>query len=169
MEWSIAGLGMEGFQGFVPFDQAVVDAPKAGGVYAVIRPTLTSPAFLDVSPAGWFTGRDPSYPVARLAAEWVEGSVVVYVGKAGRAPGGRRGLRTRLREYAAFGSGMPVGHRGGRAIWQIGDSAQLLVAWRETAPPLRASDEESEVLADFLAHHGGRLPFANMRGPARER
>jgi hypothetical protein len=167
MDWSVGGLRGAGFEGFVPFDRVVQDAPEASGVYVVVRPAPAPPAFLPVSPAGWFTGRDPSYPLERLAAEWVAGSEVVYVGKAGRAPGSRRGLRARLREYAAFGSGKAVGHRGGRAIWHLDDSAQLLVAWRETAPARRASDDESELLADFMAHHEGRLPFANMRGPSR--
>ncbi|MBM7389742.1 hypothetical protein JOE37_002736 [Clavibacter michiganensis] len=167
MDSSVAGLCGAGFEGFVPFDRAVEDAPEASGVYVVSRPALTPPAFLPVSPAGWFTGRDPSYPPERREAEWVAGSAVVYVGKAGRAPGSRRGLRARLRDYAAFGSGKAFAHRGGRAIWHLDDAAQLLVAWRETAPARRASDEENEMLSVFMAHHEGRLPFANMRGPAR--
>ncbi|MDO4143102.1 hypothetical protein [Clavibacter michiganensis] len=136
MDCSVAGLRGAGFEGFVPFDRAVDDAPEASGVYVVARPALTPPAFLPVSPAGSFTGRDPSYPPERLEAEWVAGSAVVYVGKAGRAPGIRRGLRARLREYAAFGSGKAIAHRGGRAIWHLDDAAQLLVAWRATAPRL---------------------------------
>ncbi|MBP2456980.1 hypothetical protein ABID70_002504 [Clavibacter michiganensis] len=167
MDWSVAGLRGAGFEGFVPFDRAVEDAPETSGVYVVVRPDLAPPVFLPVSPAGRFTGRNPSYPPERLAAEWVAGSEVVYLGKAGRAPGSRRGLRARLREYAAFGSGKAIAHRGGRAIWHLGDSAQLLVAWRETAPARRATEEENEMLADFMAHHAGRLPFANMRGPSR--
>jgi len=167
MDWDITGLRRAGFTGFVPFDRAVEDAPQASGVYVVVRSRPTPPAFLAASPAGWFKGLDPSYPGGRLEAAWVDGSAIVYVGKAGRAPGSRRGLRARLREYAAFGSGKAVGHRGGRAIWHLDDYAQLLVAWRETAPGRRASDEESEMLADFITHHAGRLPFANMRGPSR--
>ncbi|MFT2691627.1 hypothetical protein [Clavibacter zhangzhiyongii] len=169
MDWDVTGLRRAGFTGFVPFDRAVEDAPEASGVYVIVRSPATPPTFLATSPAGWFKKLDPSYPRERLEAEWVEGSAIVYIGKAGRAAGSRRGLRARLREYAAFGSGRAVGHRGGRAIWHLDDSAQLLVAWREIAPTRRAADEESEMLAGFMAHHSGRLPFANMRGPSRIR
>jgi hypothetical protein len=56
--------------------------PTDPGVYAVVRPTVTLPEFLDVSPAGWFKGKDPTVPVAELTPLWVPGARVVYIDKA---------------------------------------------------------------------------------------
>jgi hypothetical protein len=52
---------------------------------------------------------------------------VVYVGKAG----GARGLRDRLWAYARQGHGRSAGHSGGRFIWQLASSDELVVGWRE--------------------------------------
>jgi excinuclease UvrABC nuclease subunit len=77
---------------------------------------------------------------------------VLYIGKADA-------LRRRVRQYMAFGAGRPVGHWGGRLIWQLADSDALLVAWRETAEPLRVEAELLNAFADVF----GSLPFANLR------
>jgi hypothetical protein len=83
----------------------------------------------------------------------VGGCPLVYIGKAAR-------LRTRLRQYRDHGQGKPVGHWGGRYIWQLSDSGELLVAWKVTndAPRL----VEKEMLAAFVDRYG-QLPFANLR------
>ena len=59
------------------------------------------------------------------------------------------------------GSRAPVGHRGGKQIWQLADSSHLLVAWKPTADGA-AVPTELELLAAFRQAYG-RLPFANMR------
>ena len=58
------------------------------------------------------------------------------------------------------GQGKPVGHWGGRYIWQLSDSDELLVAWKVTndAPEL----VENEMLAAFVDRYD-QLPFANLR------
>jgi len=156
-------IDLSGFTGWVPFAALpTADVPTGPGVYVVVRPGDGPPSFLAVSPAGHFKGRDPTAPVAELAALWVPGARVVYIGKASLGAGGRRGLRQRLDEYRRFGAGVPVGHSGGRRIWQLADHAGLLVAWRVT-DDVDAARTETAMLADFRTHYG-RLPFANMRG-----
>jgi hypothetical protein len=83
------------------------EVPPGPGAYVVYRPALGDPLFLDTSPAGRFKGRDPTVASEALAGNWVADAHVVYIGKADA-------LRPRLRQYARFGAGEPVGHWGGR-------------------------------------------------------
>jgi hypothetical protein len=69
-------------------------------------------------------------------------------------------LRTRLRQYRDHGQGKPVGHWGGRYIWQLGGSGELRVAWKVTGEHPRLL--EQEMLTTFLERYG-QLPFANLR------
>lgn len=154
-----------GFTGFVRVPtlraQRLHGLPERPGVYAILWPSRDRPDFLRASPAGWFKGRDPTLPVEELARAWVPGTPVLYVGKAGGA-GVRSGMRTRLRTYLAHGAGRRAGHWGGRAVWQIEASEQLLVAWRvETCREPR--EVERELLAAFEQRFG-RRPFANRTG-----
>jgi hypothetical protein len=109
------------------------------------------------SPAGWFKGEDPSVPDARLQSEWIEGAHVVYIGKADV-------LRRRLAQFGRFGAREPVGHRGGRLIWQLADANDLLVAWHEITWREAASDYERRLLTLFAELHDRRRPFANLTG-----
>jgi hypothetical protein len=131
--------------------------PALPGAYVVYRPTADSPVFVQPSRAGWFKGEDPTVPEARLRSEWVEGAHVVYIGKADV-------LRRRLTQFGQFGAGEPVGHRGGRLIWQLADAGDLLVAWHDITWDEAARDYERRLLAAFAEQHGGRRPFANLTG-----
>lgn len=153
---------LTGFAGWIPFAELPsADVPRGPGVYVIVRPSDAPPAFLAVSPAGHWKGRDPTLPVAELERRWVAGERIVYIGKANAGRRGRRGLRKRLDEYRRYGAGERVGHSGGRRIWQLADHGDLLVAWCETADD-DAAPTESAMLAAFEAHHGC-LPFANAR------
>lgn len=160
--WTRRGLKQVGFTGFVPFAVLrTTSVPDAAGVYVVLRESGAAPEFLSSSPAGRFKGKDPSVPPERLRGKWVDRTCVVYIGKASAATP-KRGLRRRLDEYRRHGSGKRAGHWGGRFVWQLTDSADLLVAWRASADGVDAAAEESALLRAFVERFG-LLPFANLR------
>ena len=85
------------------------------------------------------------------------GAHVVYIGKADVA-------NRRLRQFARFGAGDPVGHWGGRLIWQLADSSELLVAWHAISWAELARDYEKRLLAHFRELYDSARPFANLTG-----
>ena len=153
--WSRAELEAKGFGGWITFEALrgqLVEVTSAGGVYVVVQAVGSEAEFRDTNPGGRFKDQDPTVDAAALQANWVEGAEVVYVGKADN-------LRRRLSDFARFGAGKPVGHSGGRMIWQLARSTDLLVAWRET-PGAVPKDVETRLLAEFRAAYG-KPPFAN--------
>ena len=153
--WTREGLEAAGFGGWFTFDDLAHELPKlsqAGGVYVVAQAAKSKPDFLKTNPGGQFKDRDPTVDAEALAANWVDGAEVVYIGKADN-------LRRRLRQFMRFGAGVPIGHWGGRLIWQLSRSAELLVAWRET-PGEVPKEVETRMLAEFRSARG-KPPFAN--------
>jgi hypothetical protein len=144
----------------------LADVPSTPGVYIIYRVDDDCPRFLDRSPAGWLNREDPTVPVERLQAEWVPDAHVLNIGKAAqRKHGGKiNALRARLGEYADYGAGEPTAHRGGRLIWQLVGSDELLVAWHEVTWAETARAYEKRLLARFAERNGGRRPFANLTG-----
>ena len=156
-----SSLQAQGFGGFVTFEQLwemwLDLMSKGAGVYAVLREKDAAPTFLDRNPGGWFKDRDPTVPIEMLEAKWVEAAYPIYFGKADN-------LQRRLKEYARFGRGEKVAHWGGRYIWQLADSADLVVAWKKCEEDEFALTLESQLLEEFRVHYGA-LPFANIVGP----
>jgi hypothetical protein len=156
-------LESQGFRGFVTIRDlrasALEQVPDLPGVYVLLRDSEEPPRFRNRSIGGHFK-RDPTVGVDVLDEAWVGTSTVVYIGKAG-GPESRSTLRRRLRQYLRFGSGEPIGHWGGRYVWQLQDAEHLVVAWRVT-DGLNPEAVEKQMLRDFKAAHG-RLPFANLR------
>jgi hypothetical protein len=159
--WTREALIEGHFVGFLPFSALdLSDIPTLPGVYAVLRTSDALPTFVETSPAGHFKGKDPSASIETLAAKWVDGPQVLYIGKATSGSAGRRGLQKRLDDFRRFGAGEAVNHPGGKYLWQLADKDQLLVAWNATYED--AATVESRMLGDFVARYGV-VPFANLR------
>ncbi len=125
-----------------------------GGVYLVLLPKLGRPPFLVPGSGGFFKGKDPNVPKSELRSNWVDGAKVLYIGKAGGS------LQTRVRALVRFGHGHPVGHRGGRYLWQLRSSDELRVCWM-TTPGKNPRDVERRLIQEFREKYGQR-PFANL-------
>lgn len=156
-------LEQRGFGGFEPF-AALPSAPvpDAPGVYVVLRTSEGPPRFLDRSPAGTYQDRVTTVDPSILQRRWVPSAPAVYIGKAG--PSAKRSLATRLSEYRRFGAGEDgVAHYGGRLIWQLAESAELIVGWRVAYHP---PCEEARLIATFRNVYGAP-PLANIGAPLR--
>ena len=157
-------LQAQGFEGFKTMGELMNGPstliPAQKGVYVVLRESESDPRFLSEGTGGFFKGKNPNVSIAELEANWVEGTPVVYIGKAGGA-GSSATLQKRLSQYLRFGQGANVGHWGGRYIWQLSDSRDLIVCWK-TLTSDEPREVERQMIADFKAAHGGKRPFANM-------
>ena len=152
----VNALKMDKFNGFVRVfnlrGEALKDIPDVPGVYMVLRDSVERPDFLVRGSGGYFKGKDPNVPLSELCANWVEGANVLYIGKA-------KSLRKRISQYLRFGDGKPVGHWGGRYIWQLADAQELIFCWM---PVIGDADAvETEMICRFREHYGSR-PFANL-------
>lgn len=167
-----ADLLARGFQGFHTIESlraslpALALVPSEPGVYAVLKsddpasPTRAiEPTFLEVSPGGHFKRKDPTVPVAQLRDGWCADATVLYFGQTGARTSAAT-LRSRLKQLLQFGSGQPVGHWGGRLLWQVPSIEQALIAWL----PSSTQDPEElkgRLIAEFAELHGKR-PLANL-------
>lgn len=154
----LEALGFEGWCTWAALRKAHFAAvPAVPAVYVIYRAAAAAPSFLGVNPGGRFKDKDPSVPLDVLTSSWVPGAHVVYIGKADVAD-------RRLKQFARFGAGEPVGHWGGRYIWQLSDSDELLVAWHEISWVEQARQYEKRLLDRFGELHGVVRPFANLTG-----
>lgn len=128
------------------------ELPDTPGVYVVITPKEFKPIFLYPGTGGKFKGKDPNVLCESLRSRWVPQARELYIGKANN-------LRQRVQRMLQFGCGRPVAKWGGRYIWQLKDSWNLLLWWEEHPSP---ELKEGRLLTDFERRHG-RLPFANLR------
>ena len=149
--WDRPGLEAVGFAGFVPLSALpAAGVPTTPGIYIVLRTATTPVELLEQTTARAGT----PYTLADLQQRWIEGTPVVYIGKAEAARGG---LRKRLGQYARRGSS----HQGGRSIWQLADHEQLLVCWAET--PGESAEAVEIHYREQFAEIYQRWPFANRR------
>ena len=154
--------GFSGFQTVGELRSTNLEAvPRDPGVYIVIRVDSSPPAYLAQSDGGWFKGNDPTVPTAILTSKWVADAQLLYVGKATGGSNGANGLRKRLGLLLRYGAGKPVGHQGGRYLWQVKGADKYVIAWRVVTDP---TAEENRLLADFSEAYGA-YPFANIAGP----
>lgn len=158
IEWTRAGFESFGFIGWRPFGAIEMrDLPPRPGVYVVVREPGPRPSFLTESVGGPHKRQSLTVDVEVLEEAWRDDAQVVYVGKAGS----RLGLQERLWAYAKQGRGRSAGHAGGRFIWQLPASGELLVGWREI-DGVEVGDVE-EALLSLHIEQFGRRPFANMK------
>ena len=153
--------GFEGFKTILELMNSCKEIPKLMGVYVVLRERNDHPMILEKRPFDCQEDKYPCYSKAELEEEWVEGTHIVYIGKAGGL-GQKTELHKRLSTYIRFGKGKKAAHGGGRSIWQLADAQELIVCWRVL------TDEEpccveSKMIADFCKKHDGKRPFANRR------
>ncbi|MGP4030492.1 hypothetical protein [Pseudarthrobacter sp. 1C304] len=154
-------LKQDGFTGFRTLrDLEINRIPQKPGIFAVLQPEGFRPQFLARSTAGIFKKKDPTLKQDVLAAEWVDGADVLYVGKAGPGSKGNRGLRRQIQEFVDFGQGKPPGQWDGRLIWQLAAANQLVIAWNEL-PVEQLNAAEASYHAAFVEEYG-RLPYANL-------
>ena len=148
-----------GFTGFTTISELVANidvVPQLPGVYVVMRNNASQPEFLTRGTGGFFKGKDPNVPIAELKTNWIENTCVIYIGQT------KTTIRKRVKDYLKFGCGQKVGHKGGRYIWQIKESDQLLFCWKPT-PDEEPDTIEKLLIAQFKEQYGGRRPFANLR------
>jgi len=151
-----------GFVGFKTIEQLWNDSsclPNEKGVYVVINPHCSKKQFLAKGVGGFFKGKNPNISLEELTSHWIEDCHILYIGQAG-GNGSSATLKKRLKQYLDFGKGKPVGHYGGRLIWQLLHHKDLLVAWKNTKFT-NPREEERAVIRDFHNNYG-RLPFANL-------
>lgn len=156
-------LRLNGFKGFKTIAEIVknnyADIPKVKGIYILLHQDIT-PEFVEVGPGGHFKAKNPNVSIDLLKENWIENSSIVYIGKAG-AEDGNATLHSRLKQYFRFGHGSPVGHWGGRYVWQLKNCYDMVVCWKEL-PAGNPRDEESKLIKEFVNKYGKR-PFANLK------
>lgn len=160
---SIYEIEKAGFHGFKKMGELFFNSseiPKSKGVYLVLNPNYIYDAeYLQIGTGGYFKGKDPNVLIDELKSNWVKNSFVVYIGKAGGETS-KATLNSRLKQYFGFGQGKNIGHWGGRLIWQLKNSSDLIVCWK----PLFDDDPrtiENMLIKRFVSEYSKR-PFANL-------
>lgn len=159
---NIDDIKKAGFVGFKTMQELFVDSsllPSIKGVYLVLNLDNKKPSFLQVGSGGHFKGKNPNITFQELQSNWIDKTLVVYIGKAG-SDSSSATLKSRLKQYFGFGQGKNIGHWGGRLIWQLASSHNLVVCWK----PLPNEDPrtfEGQLIRDFVTQFGNR-PFANL-------
>lgn len=153
--------GFVGFKTVQELMNSCKDIPKEMGVYVVLREKSEKPIILEKRPFSCQEDRYASYPKSELEAKWVDGTQIVYIGKAGGSDH-KTGLRKRLSTYIKFGKGLRASHGGGRSIWQLVDATELVVCWRVLSEEEPRCVEE-RMISEFRDIHSGMRPFANRK------
>ena len=158
---SIESLKENGFEGFQsvefyldPKNKNVISQKQ--GVYLVLMPVGSKLEFIEKNPAGIRGGRNPTVPIIELKKKFVQDTLVLYIGKAKR-------LRERIHCYLKHGQGSDsAAHWGGRMIWQLKDSKNLLVCWK-ISEKVDSFEDERDLINSFCEFYKMR-PFANHTG-----
>ena len=149
-------FGFLGFNTVASLRKGTSVIPDVPGVYLVLYTSKGNPDFINPGTGGFFKGKNPNVSIEELQANWIDNEPIIYIGKA-------KSLHKRIKQYMDFGSGCPVGHYGGRYIWQIKDSGSLIICWKPIIDQ-NPADIESRLIQEFKAQHNGQRPFANLIG-----
>lgn len=152
----IEELKKVGFTGFKKMSDLFLNnsmLPEGNGVYLVLNIDNKPADFLTIGSGGHFKGRNPNVSLEELKSNWVDNTKVVYIGKA-------TSLKSRLRQYFGFGQGKNIGHYGGRLIWQLRYSKDLVVCWKTLMTDPR--EFEADLIRQYVSIYGCR-PFANLK------
>jgi hypothetical protein len=152
----LKSVGFEGFRRIGDLFLSCFDVPDASGIYLVLYLNEDHPKFVSEGVGGFFKGRNPNVSEFKLEENWVNDTIVIYIGQT------EDSLNRRITRYMDFGKGKPVGHYGGRYIWQIQDYCSLVVGWKACPEGFDSRKIEGEFMRRFKRIHG-RLPFANLR------
>lgn len=159
---NIDEIKIAGFTGFKKMSELFVDSsiiPKTKGVYLVLNFDNKPQEFLTIGTGGYFKKKDPNVLLSQLKRNWIDKAIVVYIGKAGKE-GSKATLHSRLRQYFRFGQSKNAGHWGGRLIWQLKNSKDLVVCWK-ALPTEDPRAVEAELIQQFVSKFSNR-PFANI-------
>ena len=156
---SLKALKNNGFDGFVSVKDLCNGRdviPNVQGVYLVLLPNGSKMDFNIKNPAGIRGGRNPTVLIEELEKNRVSDTVVLYIGKAKK-------LNERIHCYLKHGMGSDsAAHWGGRMIWQLRDSQNLLFCWK-TNEDEDSFEVERELINSFCELYKKR-PFANLTG-----
>lgn len=170
MAYSLTELQLFGFQGFdllSNWDTEQIFARYGRdieGVYVVARESMATPRFKDEfhhrpRPKVWTDGE--------AAQRWVEGVQTLYFGKGPlRSPkpnGKRDGLANRIEELRAHGLERGSNHYGGKLLWQLADSEDLLLGWKPVKEGTSGQVESGLILG--FKRLIGQQPYANVGHP----
>jgi hypothetical protein len=156
-------LNNSGFRGFKSIKALQINAssiPEHKGIYLIVTPENFIATLVEQGTGGYFKGKNPNVSLDELEANWVEGANIIYIGKAGGSSSNTT-LQSRLKQYLRFGEGKAVGHWGGRLIWQLKYSGDLIVCWK-TLHEDEPAQYESALIDAFRKTYGKR-PFANLK------
>jgi len=160
---SINDVKSAGFTGFEKISSLMsnrcINIPKIKGIYLVLIDN--KPVFMKENIGGHFKGKNPTVPISVLESNWVENTIVIYIGKAGGGSS-KATLKSRIKQYINFGGGQPVGHWGGRLIWQLSNNTDFKICWKET-PNSNPREIEKNLISDFENIYY-KKPFANLQG-----
>ncbi|MCH8034838.1 MAG: hypothetical protein IH950_13915 [Bacteroidetes bacterium] len=135
------------------------NVPDKKGIYFVI---IDEPVeFLQKSVGGRFKRKNPTVPLQKLKDRWVDNTLVVYIGQSGGGTSSAT-INKRMKQFMKFGQGQPVGHWGGRLIWQIKNNRKLKICWK-TLTNNDPREIEKELIQQFENHYF-KKPFANISG-----
>jgi len=157
-----------GFTGFRTVEELFADhtcIDKVKGIYLVLYLDTSHPKFLQIGtgPALYKKKTNPNVAISVLKSNWIDKTIVIYIGKAGGKNSDgeetKATLRSRLLTYLNFGKGKDVRHYGGRFIWQLANYKELVFCWKKL-PDEEPYDVETTLICDFRSVFGKR-PFAN--------